>query len=162
MSRKLTVNSFATHRHTLPAADASYNSLTVKHSINIDRKCCVAEADTHTLWLGFPSMATMKPTPHASCSFWGSYNPCAPGAIHSHCSWALLSALASLVSLASSTWPLFTSHSLLATMVFVDCWGRPIDQAILLYFYFYRSHSIHRSNRSNRFWKWKYRRNSNS
>lgn len=25
-----------------------------------------------TLWERLPSMATMKPTPHASCSFWGS------------------------------------------------------------------------------------------
>lgn len=25
-----------------------------------------------TLWLRLPSMATMNPTPHASCSFWGS------------------------------------------------------------------------------------------
>lgn len=36
-----------------------------------------------TLWLLFPSMATTKPTPQASCSFCGSYNPCLGGASHS-------------------------------------------------------------------------------
>lgn len=40
--------------------------------------CLSTKAHTlidHTLWFGLPSIDTMKPTPQASCSFCGSYNP---------------------------------------------------------------------------------------
>jgi hypothetical protein len=36
-----------------------------------------------TLCVRFPSIATTKPTPQASCSFWGSYKPCLGGPSHS-------------------------------------------------------------------------------
>lgn len=36
------------------------------------RKNIDTHKHTHTLWLRFPSIATIKPTPHASCSFNGS------------------------------------------------------------------------------------------
>lgn len=65
-------------------------SITNKHELilQLDRKFFYVLYKTHilindlTLFDRVPSMATIKPTPQASCSLSGSYKPCLAGGTH--------------------------------------------------------------------------------